>query len=426
MAVSQWLRPPRHLVVLFLGIALVLLCALAWLGWRLYQQDRALEQQRVEIRLEHATDVVATEHTRRLATIQDRLAALSSDPLVDPSDSARSLATQFSANAIVLIIGKAGIAAHPRGRLLYHPATKPEPRTEPSVFAGAETLEFRTRDLTAAAREYRRLAQQPDSQIRAGALLRLARVELKAEHFDVALDAYHELRSLGSVEVAGLPAELVARHACLSIEEQFEPDDLQANAEALRNDLNTGRWHLTRAQYEFYVSETCRLTDCSADSIADDMAAKQGLAAGTEWLWNQRGTLEGHGHDITWDDGQPVFAVWHGSAERTVALLGGATHLAEDWIGALSPLLDEQGVAITLSDVSGRDLTKSIDSDLQPAVTRTVAVTRLPWTLTVVSADPLNDFAQLEDRRRLMLLGLAVLALLVLVGLYAVTRGVSR
>jgi signal transduction histidine kinase len=426
MAISRWLEPPRHLVVSFLGIALTLVCALAWLGWRLFQQDRALEQQRVQIRLEHAADVVTTELTRRLATIEDRLADLSTDPLVDPSDSARSFATQFSADAVILVMSDTEIAVHPRGRLLYYPVTKPEPQSEPSMFANAEALEFRTRDLTAAAREYRRFAQSPDSQTRAGALMRLARAERKAERFDAALDAYHELASLDSVEVAGLPAELVARHACLSIEEQVEADDLQANAEALRNDLHTGRWQLTRAQYEFYVSETCRRADCSTDNIADDVAARQALAVGAEWLWDRRGTLEGSGHSVTWDDGQPVFVIWHGSAERTVALLGGATHLAEDWIGALSSLLDEQGVSIAFSDVIGRDLTASIDSDLQPVVTRTAAGTRLPWTLTVVSADPANDFAQLEDRRRLMLLGLAVLALLVMVGLYAVTRGVSR
>jgi hypothetical protein len=61
MAVKDWLRPPRHLVVLFLGIALILMSTLAWLGWRLFRQDRALEQQRVQVRLEHATDLVAAE-----------------------------------------------------------------------------------------------------------------------------------------------------------------------------------------------------------------------------------------------------------------------------------------------------------------------------------------------------------------------------
>jgi heme A synthase len=66
VAVGDWLRPPRHLVVLFLGIALLLVSTLAWLGWRLFQQDRALEQQRVQVRLQHAADVVASELTRQV------------------------------------------------------------------------------------------------------------------------------------------------------------------------------------------------------------------------------------------------------------------------------------------------------------------------------------------------------------------------
>jgi len=427
MTVSHWLRPPRHLVVLFLGIALILICALAWLGWRLFQQDRSLEQQRVQVRLEHTADVVAAELTSRLASIEDRLVGLSTVPALDLPDSANQFAKQFSPDAVVLVISNGELAAHPSTRLLYYPVTTRVLEPDASVFARGETLEFRRRDLTAAAREYRRFVQSPDSLVRAGALLRLARAARKAERLDAALDAYNELAAMGRTEVGGLPAELVARHACLSIVEQLSgTDDLQRDAEALNRDLHAGRWHLTRAQYEFYAGEICRWTDCTADSSAQGVTAKQALAAGTEWLWNRRGTLQGDGHEVTWADGRPVLAVWHGSAERTAALVGGSTHLAEDWIGVLRQLLEEQSVEIAFSDVNGRDLTLPVDSEQQLLVSRTVADTRLPWTLSVVSADPLGDFAQLGERRRLMLLGLAMLALFVMVGLYAVMRGVSR
>jgi signal transduction histidine kinase len=414
-------------VILFLGITLVLMGTLGWLGWRLFRQDRALERQRVQVRLEHSADVVAAELTRRLAAIEDRLVGLSTVPLSNLSDSARQFTAQFSPDAVVLVISDKGLTAHPSARLLYYPFTTPVREPDASVFARGETLEFRGRDLAAAAQAYRRLAQSPDSLVRAAALLRLARAERKAEHLDAALDAYKELASLGNTEVGSLPAELVARHACLSIVEQLHgPDDLQCDAEALSKDLHAARWHLTRAQYEFYAGETCRWTDCTADSSATGVTAKQALAAGAEWLWNRRGMLQGDGHEVTWADGRPVLAVWYGSAERTAILVGGSTHLAEDWIGALRQLLDEQSVEIAFSDVNGRDLTAPVDTGQQLSVTRTVADTRLPWTLRVVSADPLGDFAQLGERRRLMLLGLAVLALFVVVGLYAVMRGVSR
>ena len=44
MALSTWFKPPRHLVVLFLGMSVVLMGTLGWLGVRLVRQDRALER----------------------------------------------------------------------------------------------------------------------------------------------------------------------------------------------------------------------------------------------------------------------------------------------------------------------------------------------------------------------------------------------
>lgn len=427
MAVSDWLRPPRHLVVLFLGIALILVSTLAWLGWRLFQQDRALEQQRVQVRLEHAADVVAAELTRRLSSIEDELAGLSTVASPALPDSARQFAAQFSHDAVVLVLDENELAAYPSGRLLYYPVTTPVPEPDATVFARGEALEFRRRDLTAAARVYRQVAQSPDSLVRAGALLRLARTEHKAQRLDAALDTYHELATLGRTPVGGLPAEPVARHASLAVLDGLSrTEELRREAEALNTDLHAARWRFTRAQYEFYAAEVCGRINCDAATDAAAVSAKQAIAAGAEWLWNRRGAIEGGGQDLTWLDGRPVLVVWQRAAGRMVALVGGSAHLAQDWIGALELLLEEQGVEVAFSDVNGNGLTGPVGAGPDLLVTRTVADTRLPWTLQVASADPLADFAQLQERRRLMLLGLAALALFVIVGLYAVMRGVSR
>jgi len=426
MAVSDWLRPPRHLVVLFLGIALTLMSTLAWLGWRLFQQDRALEQQRVQVRLEHAADILAAELTRKLGSIEDELTGLSTVASPDLPDSAERFAAQFSDDAVVLVLSDDELASYPSGRLLYYPVTTPVAEPDANVFARGEALEFRRGDLTAAARVYRRVAQSPDSMIRAGALLRLARTERKAQRPDAALDAYHELATLERTPVGGLPAGLVARHACLTVLEGLSrTDELEREAEALNTDLHAGRWRLTGAQYEFYAADVCRRIDCDEGTDATALA-KQALAAGAAWLWNRQGAIEGDGQELTWLDGRPVLAVWQSSAEQTVALIGGSAHLAEDWVGSLQPLLTEQGVEVAFSDVNGNGLTGPVGGGSHLLVTRTVADTRLPWTLQVASADPLADFTQLQERRRLMLLGLAALALFVMVGLYAVMRGVSR
>ena len=57
---------------------------------------------------------------------------------------------------------------------------------------------------------------------------------------------------------------------------------------------------------------------------------------------------------------------------------------------------------------------------------RTASDTRLPWTLRITSVDPAADLAQGAGRRRLLLVGLAMMGFMVLVGGYFTTRAVSR
>ena len=76
----RWFRPPRHLLALFLAVTIIPATALAWLSWRLLEQDRALASQRVQEQLEHAADLVAADFERGLADIQERLPTLATSP----------------------------------------------------------------------------------------------------------------------------------------------------------------------------------------------------------------------------------------------------------------------------------------------------------------------------------------------------------
>jgi signal transduction histidine kinase len=427
MAVSDWLRPPRHLVVLFLGIALILVATLTWLGWQLFRQDRALKQQRVQVRLEHTADVLAAELGARFGAIEDRVAALAAVPIAELPDSAERYVQRFCDDAAVLVLTEEGLAVYPSGRIPYYPVTNPLPEPDARAFARGEALEFRVRDLVGAASAYRRMAESSDATIRAGALLRLARVERKAGRVDAALQAYDSLAMLGSVAVNGLPAELVARQARLSsLDRLRREDELKRQAAALVRDLNAGRWHVTRAQYQFNADAACDWIDCTLVADSTTIVAKQALAAAAEWIWDRRATLKRAGRELLRLEEQPVLAVWHHTPERTVTLIGGTTHLGEDWLAAVQPTLQDQRVSVAFADVVGNLLTPPAASGQELLVTRTVADTRLPWTLHVASADPLGDFSQLAERRRLMLLGLATLAVFVAVGLYGVLRGVTR
>src|SRR4030042_809605 len=151
------LRPPRHVLVLFLAVAAVSVAALVWLSWRRLEQDRAFENQRIQERLERAADLIVTSLDLGLSEIENRLSALS-----DPGDHALSVA-----------FGPREVETHPGGRLLYYPYIPPVRESPVTVFVAGEILEFRQQDYVGAIAAFRALALSKDPLIRAGALVRL-------------------------------------------------------------------------------------------------------------------------------------------------------------------------------------------------------------------------------------------------------------
>ena len=168
------LRPPRNVLVLFMAVSAVSVSALVWLSWRLLEQDRALENQRIQERLERAADLIVTSLDLGLSEIENRLSVLS-----DPGDHALSVA-----------FGPGKVETHPGGRLLYYPFI-PQVRESPvTVFEPGETLEFRQQDHVGAIAAFRAPALSKDPLIRAGALLRLGRNLRKNNQIHEALAVY--------------------------------------------------------------------------------------------------------------------------------------------------------------------------------------------------------------------------------------------
>jgi hypothetical protein len=170
------------------------------LGWRLFQQDVALEARYLQDRLEHAADRAIAALDLQLGRLQDTLPTAGSLP---PGD-----------DVVRVVFGPGVVDATPPGRLLYYPLANPSssPPTEP--FLPGEALEFGRRDTEAAAAAFRQLAESRDTTIRAGALLRLARVLRTSGRQDEALAVYEQMVRLGTAPVGAGPAELVhAGHA---------------------------------------------------------------------------------------------------------------------------------------------------------------------------------------------------------------------
>src|SRR5262249_51585114 len=178
----------------------VSIAALGWFGWKLLDQERIVEAQRAQERLEQSADRIAATLRGSLAETGESVGAWGGSAPVGVPD-----------GSLVLRLAEASFTAYPAGRLLYYPVSKHEPEAHTAVFIEAEALEFQQRQLDSAAHAYERLAESNDAPIRAGALLRLARVLRKSGRREAALAAYSRLTSIRNAAVADLPADLVAR-----------------------------------------------------------------------------------------------------------------------------------------------------------------------------------------------------------------------
>ncbi len=202
MALKEWLRPPRNLLVILLLLTTASVSALLWFGWRLIEQEALVEAQRNQERLEQAADRIAATLRGNLAETGERLSAWAERP---------GSANVKPPGELLLTLTPESIAAWPPDQLLYRPVVLRPPETPAGVFAAGEALEFQQSQLSRAAAAYRTLAQSNDAAVRAGALMRLARVMMKAGDATASRRAYEDLAATRDVAVAGAPADLVAR-----------------------------------------------------------------------------------------------------------------------------------------------------------------------------------------------------------------------
>ena len=145
------LAAPVTLLALFVLLAGIPLVAVGWLGWRLLEQDRALDGQRLRERLDNAAALAARELDRSLAAWNDLLTpAVQGEPVTLP------------ANAVLLVFDSGGVHRQQGVRLPYYPQAAPLPGVPTTLFAAAEAQEFREQDLSNAATSYRAFAASKD------------------------------------------------------------------------------------------------------------------------------------------------------------------------------------------------------------------------------------------------------------------------
>jgi signal transduction histidine kinase len=118
---------------------------------------------------------------------------------------------------------------------------------------------------------------------------------------------------------------------------------------------------------------------------------------------------------------EPVLISWTGGAGRLDAVLASGEYLVFMWSQASHGLPVQGGLVDADRKLAAGS---AVRADLR--VARTADATGLPWTIHVASADPDADSAAFAGRRRLLLAGFSVLALVLVAGSYFITRSIAR
>jgi signal transduction histidine kinase len=411
------MRAPGNLTAVFLAVAGVSVFALVWLGIGIVRQDRAFEAQRLAERRDGATDHVVAALERALSA-DERLLDHAAPP---PEGLGRD-------GALLVVADSSRLQAWPERSLLFYPQTPTLSEVPAEVFRPAETLEYADRNPERAITLLRPLSTSRDPAVKAGANLRLARNLRKAGRAESALDAYSDLATVTDVRLSGVPADLVARRArCALLEELGRAEQLHQEAQALAEDLRSGRWQLDRASWHHYTLQAGRWLGTNSEGDVE----RQALAEAVDWVWErwrvgQTTESRSSGRRAFEVEGKPVTVLWRASSERLAMLVAGARYQQRRWFEPALAALDRPGIGIALLDERGRALHGVAPPTGLPETRRLATATGLPWTVVATSSNPDTELRGFAQRRRLIVVGLGALALLVVAASYLIGRAVSR
>ena len=380
-------------MILLSVLAAASVAGMSWLGWRLILQEEIIAAQRSQEEIQQSADRLVALSRGRLAELNQQLSIW----MVTLPQNA-----QLDNGVFVMKDGDA-ITPFPPSRLLYRPDPAREPEASPALFEAAESAEFRGKGEQAAA-AYRALAAASNPRLRAGALLRLARVLRNSGRKEEAIGVYEQLVSIAATGPAGVPAALVARHAIAELRGRRE------DARALRDDLLQARWMLDRGPFLYYLSEAVKLAAQPAPpaTLALAEAAYSTLVRSND-LWPEAG------EDVAWENERPFLLVWQRDlARKGVFVLDLEALLKEIAVGEVTTW--------SVVDRHGRPLAGERDGTGGVRV-RSAIDTALPWTI-YVSPPVVSQNAR--SKGTFLRVGLGLLLLLLLLGSWFTLRAIQR
>ena len=412
-------RRRSHLLELFIVATILPAAALGWLGWRLIEQDRQLERQRVQDLVDATGSSVTAGLERELARLERDLAAPTALPDLGASEG----------SALFVILDTAGTATTTSGVPLLFQPTTPGTSLEPpnATWQPAERLELVEHDHGATLRAYTVLAASHDPGIRAGALMRLARAQKRGRALDAALETYAALAASTDATILGDPADLMARWARLELLESLgRRDQLAAEGTTLDRDFRHGRWRLDRTAALTYA-HLLRPWRTNEDDAMIERHVAFGDAVESVWRdWRSGPAVPARSsgrRSFTGTAGGLV-VLWQEHGEALRLFVAAPTYLAASW----RDVVTAPNLAVALVDDQGHPIVgEAPAATLGAAVVKPTSDTGLPWTIRVAAtATPPDIAATGVTRRRLVVLGLALLAFLIPATGYLVVRTVNR
>lgn len=388
-------RSPHSLLGALVLSTLAITVVLGWSGYRLIEQQQLLDEQRVRMQSESAADALAADLRGRLAEVGERLSGW----VATPSGPLPSID-----GAVVLGVRGDHVELSPRGGLPYIPFETGA--TLLPHFTSLELLEMRGQSASSVA-GYRALADHRDPTVRAGALLRLARVQRKLGALPAALTTYERLVRLGDVTTDGLPAELIGLQGQRATYEALrDAPRARLAAQRVREGLDSGRWLLTRGVASLY-----------REPFTDPRPASWHIAAALSEVWQQTESLRpSQGYRVVEGASEVghVLVLWRSNGVVTAALAAPAH--------AFLALPGRSDIQWHLSDEAGTVL--GGDPHVPATAVTRIVSTSYPWTLQTWRSDRHETGASSSRARLLGMIGATLV--FVWAASYLMTRAIRH
>ena len=291
---------PARLAALFIVVTTIPLVVLGWIGHRSLNQERDLERRRDQEALGQTASLLVRELESTVRRVES--AAISNQT---------ELLTSLGTAASIIQIDSTGQMTTAGAPLLYRAKRQLDEVVDERLQA-AQRAALRDGDCETASVGYRRAANATDVRVSAAAMVGLAGCLIRQGRREEALAAYADLAAIRNAEVAGFPAELVARRErAVLLNELQRSSEAAAEQTLLRDRLVSGTYAIDRPTFDEFAASIPNLQVHAGRRAASEA----GVIAARERDDQPSGLT------IVGGPASPTIAVWRPVPAGTVAVV---------------------------------------------------------------------------------------------------------